>query len=261
MITRTSRHLPIAVILAGLSLLAVESTAQQLHLEAHLLAEPRAVVSTVDISQAQELATIDLVRGDPVSLRIELSNTGTADSVSTGSLGKILSPIKVRVKRPDGTIVVADHDARNIATRAWRNPSPVAPGEVQVLDTFLFEYTVKDEAGHYTPRYLFDSPGQYEVTVTYDIGDPSARLQFEEGLIPEAPPTLVSDPLIIDVLQDQVANWQHLQDAGILSYIGHDRWPALEANNTATQTLIVGAARPWLTEWTNHIVQLSAEPE
>jgi hypothetical protein len=59
MITRTSRHLPIAVILAGLSLLAVESTAQQLHLEAHLLAEPRAVVSTVDISQAQELATID----------------------------------------------------------------------------------------------------------------------------------------------------------------------------------------------------------
>ncbi|MBX3360136.1 MAG: hypothetical protein KF912_02660 [Phycisphaeraceae bacterium] len=244
-----------------LTLSATEALAQeQLQLEAHILAEPRVSVSTSDLSQAQEVDTIDLVRGDPVSLRIVLSNTGTAASAPTGALGEILSPLHIRVKRPDGSMMNAIHEARNITYRAWREIAPVMPGEAQTLDTFLYEHVTEISPGQRESQYLFDVPGEYEVTVIYKTGDPRDHLRFEQGRIPHAPPTLTAGVLTVNVLEDAIPNWQQLQEAEILSYIGRDRWPAIEAGSQL-QDAITSANRPWLTEWTNRIVQLSTGPE
>lgn len=251
--------------LAVLSILAAagitSSADSHFSVEAFILAEPRIAVTRTDLSEAAELESIELVRGDPVSLRVVLTHSGDEPSVPSVSLAERLSPLRVIVKRPDGTSISVTHESREGVVDGLAGLAPIMPGDVQTLDTFIYEFWRTDASGTAHVAYVFDAPGTYEISVVYMIGDLAEHAKFSYGDIAEEPPTAVSETLTVNVLATTIPNWQALKDAKILRFIGQLRWPALSENAPQMESVVDAANRSWLTEWTNHIAQLSAEPK
>ncbi len=223
-----------------------------LQVSAFVLAEPRAVTSTQDLSQAAELQELQLTRGDPVSLRIYLANVGDTPTVPTRLIGQSVGTIAVMVTRPDGTVVQAVHLGRGPHVNTTAPVlQPMQPGEEQVLDTFLFEFKARSSQGVTTRSYLFSDPGEYTIQVTYKIGNPSAHILFESGKSQEQPPVINSAPITVSVLQDAIPGWEQLVDAGIADAIGTSVWPSSDgmAPHATAESLVTVADREWMTTW------------
>lgn len=219
-----------------------------------ILTEPQFYMSTTSRADVEEGQTLDVPMGDPLSLRLTIENSGDADSRPTvTSLDPHFAPVGVFVVYPDGSehIVEALHVNSRAAPPKLR---PIRPGEIFVLDTYLFRGALnKLPRGKKEPTYVFPEEGLYEVYFEYVLGDPADCWRFQRGEIQEAPPVVRSNRVSVRV-GPPIAGWQQLLDADILRFGGYGDWPALQDAESPINATIDAANRPWLSEWRDHLL-------
>lgn len=251
---------------AFLTLFSVQAAAQDteqmeaaIDLRVTILSETWAETRSGRSARNVEVDRIDLVRGDPVSIRIVLTNNGDVATIPTRGLSLSIGATEATVTRPDGTVVTAVLMGRSVGQVTLIPAPPVAmqPGEEQVLETYLYESKHSDDQSRTIHTYLFDEPGAYTVIVKYKIGEAKPHITFDNGTSQTVPPAVTSAAITVNVLEASIPAWDELRDTHIEAAIGVRYWPALQDPTTRAQTqaLIKKADRPWLTGWASTLEQ------
>lgn len=160
--------------------------------------------------------------------------------------------------RPDGTVAQAVLLDRGVQPQSTPVPLvAIQSGGEQVLETFLYESKHRDNQSRIIRAYLFDEPGTYTVIIKYKIGEAKPHIAFDRGDSQTAPPVVVSEPIIVNVLQESIPALDQLREAHIEAAIGLHHWPSLQDPTTRAQTqaLIKKADRPWLSGWASTLEQ------
>lgn len=142
-------------------------------LSASILAEPALVVSAAaqDRTGDTEDVSTAIKIGEPVSLRIRLAVIGETDSPKTLPLDGRYAPLQIRVVKPDGTECDVVWKARSGVAHGAGKARVMRAGSLSLLDTFVFERRDSGEDGRPEWRYVFDTPGTYQVSVSYHVGE------------------------------------------------------------------------------------------
>ncbi len=153
--------------------------------------------------------------GSPISCRISLRNTGDSET----------KPMVVSLLPEDGCLAMylraADGKEIKIKTFRWEvrsrvlRPRPMRPGEEIQFETWMFgnlDVTPNRISGS---RYIFESPGRYEMFCTYQVRT-SASVHEGSSVSPQE--VIRSNVVTIDVQQPKQW-WAALADRGIVDAV------------------------------------------
>lgn len=189
-----------------------------LKLEAWLLQKPRAVVMA-DHSGLPATTALTVRIGEPVSIRVQLTNMADVPSDPTYPPDVHGTRLKFRITRPDSSVVELSgesrgEDGRGVPRMIWPPPQPMPPGARYFFETYLFDYP---EMSGRPPldRYIFEQPGLYRIDVAYRAGHPQKHFAWAAGRLKEPPPIIHAEPLMVEVVGPAIPGWEVYQRDGI----------------------------------------------
>lgn len=193
------RHPPACCSLWPLSLLIFAGLAApaegQLVLKLSVLDAP-VVGSSRAESKSAALTSKTIRLGEPISVRLELVNTGAQPVDIRPSLNPAAGFVSLELSSGDAAFerfTVTRWETADIMVRT----RPLAPGAKLVHETFLFGKM--DPA--FREKYLFDKEGSYKLRAIFGSHDPAVRVESKPVLIKVGAP---------------VPSWEDLKNAGIV---------------------------------------------
>jgi hypothetical protein len=171
--------------------------------------------------------------GSPLSVRVELTNTGMQPVEIMPSLDPAAGFLLFHLVTPDGTsnrFTVIRWETKDMLIK----PRSLAPGAQLTFETFLYG---KLEEQRLQQNYLFAAPGKYELFAEYVVEQLGIRIR--SGLVPVS----VGSP---------VAGWDRLKQEGIVELMeGRIRSRQAVSNRVARVESIIASQpahplRPWV---------------
>lgn len=233
----------------------VLSAAAQADLQLHLkiIAEPKIETRDYDDRPAPEaelVSRIEIRRGEPVSLRFRLENVGN-ETVYMTQLLCLRDPedVGLNVTWPDGRTRDVPIGPRTVRCGHGVSSVGLLAGESCTSDSFLFEYWYRTPAT-VEYKYVFDEPGTYELRARFHrrIPHPVAEQGTPADEADESANTVVSVPVTVTVLPEQLPDWDELVAHGILRHI-RSSYNSMSKVAPELARIVAATDAHWLKVW------------
>lgn len=205
------------------------------------------VSETTATGDRVEQITLDIRRGQIVSLRAVLRNTGPGDSIA------VTPSLRPEAGVHEFILITPNGDERILGRGRWQRhyciaPRPLHFGEEIGFETWFFADVVEkqDAQTRALRMYIFDEPGEYQIYSKFVLPDP----RHHNGVGTSQNASIVESNRVVIRVEGSIPGWEDLKSAGILDAVdGSFREIGDQRKRERLELLVRASGDPGLIEW------------